>query len=108
VQRIIQKTEMLILSAFISDTRRNLFHIKDKIIKKQSVLFNTLDHSTFQSIEMFISSVTARIDKKQRATHEKKWEHLLKAYQGQTQADKVEVNDTKLVVSISRTTLTEQ
>ena len=75
--------------------------MKQKILKCQTFLFNAVNHEIFQKIEIFISEVTTRLDKKHKATHKKKWEILCREQQNTCSSQKSTNSTAKLVVNLS-------
>ena len=104
-KKIVKKSEKILLNCFIAETRRQVFSLQRKIVNIQSKIFNEIPHEIFQEIEIFISYVTTKIDKKQKLRHQKKWEKLTEGHQNQRNP---EHHNKKVVVNISDTQLTDE
>ena len=102
--RILRKSELLILRALVAETRRKLFIIKNKIVKLQGELFVALGHDKFQQLETLISTSTMRIDKQQKHRHDV----ILSAFSKNEEIPKEKEASSKLVVNLSSTELTKE
>jgi hypothetical protein len=70
------------------------------------MVFKSVSHDTFQQIELFMSSVSSRINMKQRAAHASKWEKLSAATNTQQIPNVTQPRMEKLVVNLSDVELT--
>jgi superfamily II DNA/RNA helicase len=70
-------------------------------------LFQEVSHENFQQIELFISESTGRLDKKQKATHKKKWENMLRDQQQTIVATNTSNSTDKLVLNLSNEQLSQ-
>jgi hypothetical protein len=68
---VLRKSEVLILDDYITETRHKLFKMRNSVVECQGLIFYSIEHNKFQSLEILISETITRINNKQQIGHDK-------------------------------------